>query len=180
MSDAERGDLAVAKHEELVELLRHLTKTNLAIGEALYEIQKHRLWENHAQSPTEYFYLAGTEVGYGQAMKLMAVYEHYVLNFGVDEDLLSRVGIEKAHMLIPKIKTVDDAKRYLSDAVGMTIKEIEQILTEDERPSTGVLASIEDATVRRAVEAYLKQTPDQRQDFHYEINRIAGERHIEE
>ena len=42
-------------------------------------------------------------------MNLIDVYAHYVLKLSVDEDLLCSVGIEKAHLLIQKIKR--DGKR---------------------------------------------------------------------
>lgn len=106
MTEEERGKLAHAYHQQLVNQLIQMRKNFLVMGKILYEIEYLELYKPYHETFEEYLTSPELDLSRSWAYMLIGIHRHYVIAHECDVRDLIEIGPKKLNLL--KSKTDDE------------------------------------------------------------------------
>lgn len=102
----------------------------LQLGERFYNIKEEELWQGQYNSFSEF--LQHMEISDGHASKLVQIYARFVLEYGISQMKLSKIGIQKLYVIMPMCTDKKSLQSALDQIEGLSSSDVKQLVLEEE------------------------------------------------
>lgn len=114
--------------QDAIEMKKNIEGGFVDLGEYLYNIKEHNLYEPQWSSFLEFCY----ELRMSQNVinKLIQVYKMFILDYGLKKEELTTAGVSLIYDVLPAIRSKKDAQHWLAQASLLTRSDLRKELTE--------------------------------------------------
>jgi len=113
---------------ETIDLVRQIETRFIELGARLYKIKTERLWSATYDNYAEF--LEASKINPAHASMMAAIYEHYVVEGGMDIKKLGGIGYTNLYEAIPLIES-EGLKTAVAKATTLTRAEIKDEVREE-------------------------------------------------
>ena len=114
----------------------------LYLGNLLYNIKEEKLWELHAESYAEYIAMPEINMKLSTGDNLIRVYRQFVVEWGMDEELLCKVGHSKLIALLERTDIdAESADEWIHKAMTLSWRDIQIESGASPEEFSGIIAA---------------------------------------
>ena len=115
--------------KETLKLKEDIEGAFLHLGERLHNIRQGDLWKGSYNTYSEFLQHMG--ISDGHASKLTKIYSRFVLDYGVSQMKLAKIGIQKLYIIMPMCTDKKSLEVALESIKGLSSQDVNSMVKEN-------------------------------------------------